>query len=374
MGQILGVGLTHFPLLLGNADQYASILQRTLASPVVPAEMKEPGRWPAPMQEQWANRDALAKQHQERMVEGVRALRRAIDAFGPDAILIFGDDQYENFREDCIPPFCVYLFEQMESRPFLGQARLAQGNVWGEPADKAFCHRGDKPLAKHVATELIERDFPISYAFTNGHFAERHGPTMLTHAFLNALLFLDFDRRGFGYPVVPIQVNCYGKDVVPSRGGTGHLNPAIRSEPFGSEFGPPGPTPASCYRLGRLVGDILAERPGKYAVMASSGWSHAFLTAKHHWLWPDVEADGQRVEDLRAGRQGEWAGLSNAEIDDSGEQEFKNWICLAGAMHGRQARVVDYLDTYIFNSDKCFALFPAASTPGPTGDRRAPDR
>jgi hypothetical protein len=65
------------------------------------------------------------------------------------------------------------------------------------------------------------------------------------------------------------------------------------------------------------------------------------------------------MNDLRAGRQELWADISNAEIHDCGEQEFKNWICLAGAMQARQADVVDYLDTYIFNSDKCFAYFPS---------------
>ena len=222
---------------------------------------------------------------------------------------------------------------------------------------------------------MIERNFPISYAFTDSHYAEHHGPTMLTHAFLNALLFLDLDRRGFEYPVVPIvaglrhddvtfglhmiQVNCYGRAVVPSRYGMGHLNPATRNEPYGNEFGPAGPTAASCYQLRRLVNEIQLEQPGKYVIMASSGWSHAFLTAKHDWLWPDLETDSQRVNDLRDGRQEGWANLSNAEIHDCGEQEFKNWICLTGAIQGRRAEVVDYLDTHIFNSDKCIAYFPS---------------
>ncbi len=108
MGQILGLGLTHFPLLLGKPDAYTSILRRTLTSPVVPDEMKDPRQWSEPMQEQWANQIELAHEHQERMIEDVRTLRRQIDAFGPDAIVVFGDDQYENFREDCIPPLCVY--------------------------------------------------------------------------------------------------------------------------------------------------------------------------------------------------------------------------------------------------------------------------
>ena len=59
---------------------------------------------------------------------------------------------------------------------------------------------------------------------------------MLTHAFLKALLYLDFDRRGFEYPVIPIQVNCDGKDVVSSRGAVGHLDPATRDQPFGDEL------------------------------------------------------------------------------------------------------------------------------------------
>ena len=96
--------------------------------------------------------------------------------------------------------------------------------------------------------------------------------------------------------------------------------------------------------------------------MASSGWSHAFLVEKNNWLYPDIETDRQHVEELRAGNHSQWANLTNAEIKAAGDQEFKNWICLAGAMSDRKAEVLDYMDTYIFNSNKCFALFP------PNGD------
>ncbi len=36
-----------------------------------------------------------------------------------------------------------------------------------------------------------------------------------------------------------------------------------------------------------------------------------------------------------------------------------NWVCLAGAMAelGYKAEIVDYVETYVFNSSKCFALF-----------------
>ena len=91
--------------------------------------------------------------------------------------------------------------------------------------------------------------------------------------------------------------------------------------------------------------------------MASSGWSHAFLTAKNHWLWPDQSFDLARYEELQAGEQSKWRDLTTDAIEDAGSQEFKNWICLSGVVPERTPRVVDYLDTWIFNSQKCFALF-----------------
>jgi hypothetical protein len=54
-----------------------------------------------------------------------------------------------------------------------------------------------------------------------------------------------------------------------------------------------------------------------------------------------------------------WRGLTTEQIEDAGQQEFLNWVCLAGAMDGlsRKAEIVDYVESYLFNSNKCFALF-----------------
>jgi hypothetical protein len=106
------------------------------------------------------------------------------------------------------------------------------------------------------------------------------------------------------------------------------------------------------------VRQIVEERPERIVIMASSSWSHAFLVPKNHWIWPDLPADKRHVDQLRAGEHAQWADITNDEIDDGGLQEFKNWICLAGAMEDRQADVVDYVETHIFASNKCFALFP----------------
>jgi hypothetical protein len=46
-------------------------------------------------------------------------------------------------------------------------------------------------------------------------------------------------------------------------------------------------------------------------------------------------------------------------IDECGEQEFLSWICLGGAMDVVRAdsEVIDWLDTWVFNAAKCFAVF-----------------
>ena len=51
--------------------------------------------------------------------------------------------------------------------------------------------------------------------------------------------------------------------------------------------------------------------------------------------------------------------MSLAEIEDAGDQELLNWVCLAGAMSELDYRVhiIDYVESYVFNSNKCFAIF-----------------
>ena len=61
---------------------------------------------------------------------------------------------------------------------------------------------------------------------------------------------------------------------------------------------PPGPNPSRCFDIGAAVARVLADSPWRVALIASSSWSHAFLTAKHHWLYPDVTSDRARFDEL----------------------------------------------------------------------------
>ena len=53
MGQILGLGVTHFPPLSGTDENLGRILKRALDDPAVPERMRDPSGWPAAMREEY---------------------------------------------------------------------------------------------------------------------------------------------------------------------------------------------------------------------------------------------------------------------------------------------------------------------------------
>jgi hypothetical protein len=72
-----------------------------------------------------------------------------------------------------------------------------------------------------------------------------------------------------------------------------------------------------------------------------------------------MESDKRHFEQLRENKLAEWRKLTTEQIEESGQHEFLNWVVLAGAMHelGMKATIIDWVETYIFNSNKCFAVF-----------------
>jgi hypothetical protein len=302
------------------------------------------------MREEWGDDEgrAAAARHRAALVAGFRKARRALDDFAPDVVVIWGDDQYENFREDIIPPFCVLAYEAIEHRPWAEGRWLKYANAWDEAHDETFTYKGHRAAAKTLATGLLEAGFDVSYAYR-----PLHHP--LGHAFMNTLLFLDHDRQGFSYPVVPFQVNCYGRRVISQQGTVA----GFAALPAEEQLDPPSPAPWRCFDLGRAAARVLAGSPWRVALVASSSWSHAFLTPKHHLLYPDVDGDRALYERLRAGDYAAWRETPLQAIEESGQQEMLNWMCLAGAMAelGRRADESEFIQSYIFNSNKCFAFF-----------------
>ena len=156
MGEILGLGVTHFPPLSGPDENMGRILKRALDDPAIPEALRHPEGWPEPMRQEYGD-DAgatAARRHREGLLAGFRNARRVLDEFKPDFVVIWGDDQYENFKEDVIPPFCVMAYDEMTPKPW---AEYRGANVWNEPKDKTFVYKGHRAGAKFIAQECWSR-------------------------------------------------------------------------------------------------------------------------------------------------------------------------------------------------------------------------
>jgi hypothetical protein len=341
MAEIMALGISHYPPLIGHDDRMAWILQRMLENPKLPEALRNPKGWPEPMRAEWGDDHgtAAAGRHRAALVHWLRKVRAALDEFRPDFVLIWGDDQYENFREDLIPPYCISAHDSFRFSP-------PANNIWNE-TDRTFELAGNRAAAKMLASQLLEQGFDVAYSYK-----PLHHP--IGHAFANGVMYLDYDRQGFDYPIVPFPINCYGRRVVAQRGGL----PVFDREIAEGDLDPPSPAPWRLFDLGAATARILLESPYRVALLASSGWSHAFLVAKHHFLYPDSTADRWMYERLCAGEYRAWRGYSGKAVEDSGQQEILNWMCLAGALAalGLKPRETGFVDTWIFNSSKAFLV------------------
>ena len=218
-------------------------------------------------------------------------------------VVIWGDDQYENFKEDVIPPFTVCAYGDIEVHPWAhARESAAMGtkpNVWGEGAEFSFTLRGRPDIARALATGLL---------------------------------------------------NCYGRRVVSAKGF------------LTIDFDPPSPSPGRFMEMGAAAARVLRASPWRVALVASSSWSHAFLCDWTHRLRPDTEADRRLYEALLRHDFALGLGKSLAEVEAAGQQEVLNWFALMGAVETLGARLEwsQWVETHIFNSNKVFALYGPA--------------
>ena len=309
MAEILALGISHYPPLHGHDDRMSWILKRMLQNPKLPQELRTPAGWPEAMRAEWGNDEGAssAARHRADLVGWMDKTRAALDAFKPDFVLIWGDDQYENFKEDVVPPYCISAYESFKfaSPP---------GNVWGE-TDKTYELPGHRAAAKMLATRLIEEGFDTAYAYK-----PLHHP--LGHAFTNAIMYLDYHRKGFDYPIVPFAINCYGRRVLAQRGGLPVFDRVIDD----ADLDPPAPTPRRLFDMGAATARVLAEfalpRGAARLVGLEPRFPHRqepFPVARHAGRPAHVRGDARlRLADLarlfrRAGRGQRPAG--DPELD-----------------------------------------------------------
>ena len=353
MAEILGLGLSHYPPLSSPDEQMSWILRKTLQDPSIPPEHKDPKHWPPAMRAEWGEDEGLlsAATHRAAMVERFRHVRQALDDFKPDLVLIWGDDQYENFREDVIPAFSVCAYPDMDLYPWRhaqGSSMMEGGkpNAWGEGKDLHYRLKGHPQAAKLITKGLIDAHFDVAYAYKPLHH------NSVAHAFMNAILYLDYERQGWPYPTVTMPINCYGRRVICAKGFMTQMDDVL-------DFDPPGPTPARCMDMGAQSAKTLLSSPWRVALVASSSWSHAFLCDKTFRLRPDTASDLSLYQAMKDNDFDVWRAQSTEDFEEAGQQEILNWCPLLGAMQALNRRVVwsDFVQTDVFNSNKVFALY-----------------
>ena len=156
MGEILGLGFSHYPGPAVPPEFWPRHLSTQVERGRVPRDLfLDHSRWPSEMRAEWGDDEGqtAAHKHHEQLIAGYRRLRAELDAFAPDLIVMWGDDQYENFKKDCIPAFCVFIMDELKCQPFADLERGAfrtSTNIWDAPPDTTIAVHSQK----RAATEL----------------------------------------------------------------------------------------------------------------------------------------------------------------------------------------------------------------------------
>ena len=134
MAEILGTGCTHRPVMLRPNENWTFMMKASLDDPDMPEHMKNPASWPEKLREELGNDwgASTAARYREIYRQHFAEARLALDDFNPDLIVMWGDDQYENFKEDIVPPFAVLAYEDQDIQPWAHRRSTANRTLRGK--------------------------------------------------------------------------------------------------------------------------------------------------------------------------------------------------------------------------------------------------
>jgi hypothetical protein len=298
---VLGIATSHSPQLSVRASEWSVLREKDEHDPRLDYQglLKR------------AKPDIQTELTQDKFRERDQACQKAIETLGDilqkanvDLIVVFGDDQHEQFQDDNMPTFAVYHGKSLAVVKHTGRDargwKAAEERGWSETADE---YQTGYNLAEHLIPSLVNDEFDVSRC---DRWRREIG---VGHAF--SFLY----RRvlpGSKLPMVPVMVNTY--------------------------YPPNQPTPKRCYAFGQAVRRAIESFDGKkrVAVMASGGLSHVVI---------DEELDRMTIDALqRKDRETLW-GLPRSKMR-GGTSEILNWIVLAGAVEPMNMMLVDYVTTY----------------------------
>src|SRR2546423_3588015 len=144
MAEIVGAfAMSHAPQLMIDPDHWELINKPRPTGPLA-AELQNltlETKW-----ERWKRTRAAVDQIKER-----------IDELAPDAIVVVGDDQHENMVDDNMPPFTIFIGDDVEasvSLKYLDQT----------PDQNRTRYAVDSALGRHLIDDLMGSGFDPSYS------------------------------------------------------------------------------------------------------------------------------------------------------------------------------------------------------------------
>jgi len=220
-------------------------------------------------------------------VAAMGQLGKVLDETKPDALVIFGSDHLETFFLQSVPTFAV---------------------IAGERATAAFAGRSYAPpihqaLAEDLLDKLVRAGFDMAYS----------QEALLGHSFAAPF---EWVLGGRDIPVVPVFINTYL---------------------------PPLPSARRCAALGKAVGEIIATRPERVALLASGGMSHYPGTWRYYQ--PDYAFDQWCIEELENGNNDAFLNLTVEQLDEVGNTEMLPWAAVLGAIGEQHMELLTYQPT-----------------------------
>ncbi|MDP2357642.1 MAG: extradiol ring-cleavage dioxygenase [Beijerinckiaceae bacterium] len=310
---VLGIGSSHSPLLNSPAEDYPKHAEidasgRKLIDKTGKArtygellELADPS-----IKDQI--RPQVLEERAARCTANIARLESEIAAAKLDALIIIGDDQYEQFFDDNMPAILVYAGETITNNPLSMPDEAPQ---WWRRARSQY-HVSDAPreypvaadLARRIVEGLMENDFDISYS---KKLSKAHGEG---HAF--GFVHQRLMRDDTIVPIVPIALNTY--------------------------FAPNQPRPKRCYDLGRAIAEVVRayDGAGRVGILGSGGLSHFTV---------DEELDRYLLDAFRAKDANALRSLSPERLN-SGTSEVRNWITVAGACEHLDTKWQEYVPCY----------------------------
>jgi aromatic ring-opening dioxygenase catalytic subunit (LigB family) len=258
-----------------------------------------------------------------RVRNGFAALRRVIEETRPEALIVIGDDQDENFSVQNFPQFAIYT---------AGEALL-----FDRLMRESRTYPCDAETSRTILEGAVEAGFDVSICES---FPENR---LVSHAHAEPLMRILLPEADI--PIVPIFVNAI------------HW---------------PAPTPARCYALGEAVADVIRTRLGKkrIAVYASGGLSH--FTTGYPWRvyrgpfgYGAISEDFDRkiIQWMTEGQVEEIKKLTSSDLLDHGNIEFRCWIVALGMVGAVPAQMLAYEPLYRGLMGMAVARWPMAEAP-----------